>query len=311
MKQPGKTPSLAALRVFEAAARLGSVSAAAGELHVTHSAVSQKIKALEDSMGVRLFGRSGRHIVLTVAGRELALGVNEALCALAQTTRQVLQRANPNRLTVTTLPSFASCWLTPRIGRFIEQEPDVEINLISTSTVLDFTRDGVDAAIRWMAKPDESLDATLLMHDEMIVVASPDYLRDHPVQEPADLAGCALLRADDESWLRWFERAGLDWGESSKGVFFNDSSLALRWAEIGRGVVLTRRSLAAESLHNGALVQLFDITVPEERIYWFVTPADLAPTPLLQRFRDWVFKEAATSLPQARPSARTDQAKNK
>ena len=295
MKQPGRVPPLPALRVFEAAARLGSISAAANELHVTHSAVSQQIKSLEDALGVRLFGRSGRNVVLTSAGRELALGANEALCAIARTAQQVRQRANPNRLTVTTLPSFATCWLTPRIGRFIEMEPDVEINLISTCALLDFTRDGVDAAIRWTASPDESLDASLLMRDEMLVVASPDYLRTHPLKTPSDLAGCALLRAEDESWIPWFTRAGLDWEESSKGLFFNDSSLALRWAEDGRGVVLTRRSLADESLRNGSLIQPFDITVPEERIYWFVTPRDVEPTPLLQRFRAWVFSEVASS----------------
>jgi len=296
MKQPGKVPPLAALRVFEAAARLGSISAAATELHVTHSAVSQQIKTLEDSLGVRLFGRSGRNVVLTSAGRELALDANEALCAIARSAQRVRQRANPNRLTVTTLPSFAACWLTPRIGRFIELEPDVEINLISTCALLDFTRDGVDAAIRWTEKPDDSLDAALLMKDEMLVVASPEYLRTHPLKTPSDLAGCSLLRAEDESWLPWFARAGLDWQESGKGLFFNDSSLALRWAENSRGVVLTRRSLADESLRNGTLIQLFDITVPEARIYWFVTPADVGPTPLLQRFRQWIFGEVQASI---------------
>ena len=292
MKQPGRIPPLPALRVFEAAARLGSISAAAEELHVTHSAVSQQVKSLEEALGVKLFGRSGRNVVLTSAGRELALGANEALCAIARTTHLVRQRANPNRLTVTTLPSFAACWLTPRIGRFIELEPDVEINLISTCEVLDFDRDGVDAAIRWTATANETLDSTALMHDEMLVVASPTYLQSRTLRTPIDLANCALLRADDESWAPWFARAGLDWPEPDKGLFFNDSSLALRWAEHGRGVALTRRSLADESLCNGSLVQLFDITVPEERIYWFVTPKNAVPTPLLQRFRQWVFSEA-------------------
>ena len=101
---------------------------------------------------------------------------------------------------MTTLPSFAACWLTPRIGRFIELEPDVEINLISTCEVLDFDRDGVDAAIRWTATANEALDSTALMHDEMLVVASPAYLQSRTLRTPIDLANCALLRADDESW---------------------------------------------------------------------------------------------------------------
>lgn len=295
MKQPGKIPSLPALRVFEAAARLGSISAAATELHVTHSAVSQQVKSLEDSLGLRLFGRSGRNVVLTSAGRELALGANEALCALARTTHLVRQRANPNRLTVTTIPSLAACWLTPRIGRFIDSEPGVVINLISTGEVLDFARDGIDVALRWSALTDETLDTSLLMRDEMLVVASPEYLQTHTLAKPSDLANCALLRADDESWVLWFARAELDWQEPEKGLSFNDSALALRWAEDGRGIILTRRSLAAEALRNGSVVQLFDITVPVEKAYWFVTPKDAEPTPLLQRFRQWMFSEVQAS----------------
>jgi len=296
MKQPGKLPSLPALRVFEAAARLGSISAAATELHVTHSAVSQQVKSLEDSLGVRLFGRSGRKVVLTSAGRELALGANEALYALAQTTHLVRQRANPNRLTVTTSPSFAACWLTPRIGRFIDSEPGIVINLISTGEVLDFARDGVDVAIRWSVVPDETQDSTLFMHDDMLVVASPSYLKTHTANTPEDLADCSLLRADDECWAPWFAQAGLDWPEPDTGLFFNDSALALRWAEDGRGIILTRRSLADEALRNGTLVQLFDITVPVEKTYWFVTPKDVEPTPLLQRFRQWVFSETKSGV---------------
>lgn len=303
MKRPGKIPPLPALRVFEAAARLGSISAAADELFVTHSAVSQQVKSLESMLGVKLFGRSGRNVVLTAAGRELALGANEALCSIARTTQRVRQRANPNRLTVTTIPSLAACWLTPRIGRFIELEPEVVINLISTGEVLDFTRDGVDVAIRWSVLPDETLDTTLLMRDEMLVVTSPGYLLEQALGVPADLAGCALLRADDESWAPWFAAAGLDWNEPEKGLFFNDSALALRWAEEGRGVILTRRSLADEGLRDGSLVQLFDITVPVERAYWFVTPKGVEPTPLLKRFRQWVFGEVRNGVSNGNPDS--------
>ncbi len=303
MKRPGKIPPLPALRVFEAAARLGSISAAADELFVTHSAVSQQVKSLENMLGVKLFGRSGRNVVLTVAGRELALGANEALCAIARTTQQVRQRANPNRLTVTTIPSLAACWLTPRIERFIELEPEVVINLISSGEVLDFTRDGVDVAIRWSVLPDETLDTTLLMRDEMLVVASPGYLLEHALGVPADLAGCALLRAEDESWAPWFGAAGLDWQEPENGLFFNDSALALRWAEGGRGAILTRRSLADEGLRDGSLVQLFDITVPVDRAYWFVTPKGVEPTPLLKRFRQWVFGEVRNGVFSSNPDS--------
>lgn len=293
MEKPGKLPPLAALRVFEAAARLGSISAAADELSVTHSAVSQQIKSLEESFGVRLFGRAGRRVVLTAAGRELALGANEALCALARTANLVRRRANPHRLTVTTLPSFATRWLSPRMGSFLRLEPRVEISLIAASAVLDFDRDGIDVALRFGLGDWPGMRAERLLDDEMLVVANPAYLGGPLPRQPADLAGCTLLRSDGEFWAPWFARVGLDWPEPDTGLFVNDSSLVLQWVEAGRGVALTRRSLADEALRRGTLVQLFDATLPMERGYWFVTPEGVEPTPLLSRFRDWLFVEAA------------------
>ena len=294
MKSPGRLPPLAALRAFEAAARLASVSGAASELHVTHSAVSQQIKSLEEALGVPLFVRRGRGIVLTAAGRELAVGANEALRAIAETAFRVRQRANPRRLTITTLPSFAACWLTPRIGRFIEDVPGVEINVVSTSAMLDYAREGIDVGIRFGTGnyEDEGLDALPLMRDETLVVASPAYLARRRVEKPADLAGCALLRSENESWARWFAAAGLDWPEPEAGLFFSDFALALSWAENGHGVALTRRSLADDALCRQRLVHILDVTLPEERAYWFVTPQGAELTPLLERFRAWIFAEA-------------------
>ena len=291
MKSPGKLPPLPALRAFEAVARLGSVTAAAGELHVTHSAVSQQIKSLEDALAIKLFTRQGRRLLLTAAGSELAHGANAALCAIAVTASRARQRANPRRLTITTLPSFAACWLTPRIGRFIEQEAGVEINIQSTSELLDYAREGIDVGIRFGSGNYDGLDALPLMRDEALLVASPDYVARRAIARPADLAGCALLRSDSESWAQWFAAAGLDWSEPESGLFFSDFALALTWAENGHGVALTRRSLADAALRQGSVVQLFDVTVPDARIYSLVTPRGSEPTALRERFRDWLFDE--------------------
>ena len=303
MKSPGKLPPLPALRAFEAAARLGSVTAAAEELHVTHSAVSQQIKGLEAALGVKLFARSGRRIVLTVAGRELALGANEALCAIARTTQQVRQRANPRRLTVTTIPSFAACWLTPKISRFLEAMPEVELNIVSTSTPLDYVREGIDVGIRFGAGQYDGLDATRLMGDETLLVASPRYLAQHLLQTPADLAQCRLVRSTGETWTQWFAHAGLDWPEPETGLFFDDFALALTWAENGNGIALTRRSLADEALRKGTLVQIFDITLPDERQYWLVTPSGIEPTPVLTHFKTWLLREASGNDHHDQPAA--------
>lgn len=287
------------LRVFESAARLGSFGAAADELAVTQSAVSHQIRALEEQLGFALFLRVGRGVQLTPAGQELSVEVNDALCGIGSMLARLRQRANPDRLTVTTMPSFAARWLGPRIGRFIEQEPGIELNIISTAGVLDFVRDGVDVAIRFGfgEYPDQS--AELLMRDEMLVVASPALLAGKHLTQAADLKDFALLRSDGEFWRAWFERVGLNWPEPQGGLFFNDSALVLQAALDGRGVALSRRSLCQQDLDSGRLVQLFPETLPNGRAYWFVTPEGVPLTPLARRFRDWVFCEAGRCPPVA------------
>jgi LysR family glycine cleavage system transcriptional activator len=129
------------------------------------------------------------------------------------------------------------------------------------------------------------------MGDEILAVASPEYVVRNAIRAPEDLARCRLIRSTDDSWAAWFAGAGLDRPDPDAGLFFDDFSLALTWAQNGQGATLTRRSLATESLRRGTLVQLFDIALPDERKYWFVTPTGIQPTPLLVKFRDWVFAE--------------------
>lgn len=293
MDKPSRLPPLGMLRIFEAAARSQSFTAAARELNVTHSAVSHQIRGLEEQLGFALFHREGRGVQLTVLGQEFALRVNRALCDMGLSLTQLLQRANPNLLTVTTMPSFAACWLGPRIGDFLENHPQAEFNLISTTTVLDFARDGVDIAIRFGFGDYPAQDAGLLMRDEMLVVGSPTLIGDHPPKDPADLARWPLLRSDGEFWKGWFARAGLDWPEPEGGLFINDSSLVLQAARAGHGIALSRRSLCQMDLDAGHLQQLFALTLPNSRAYWFVTPAGIEHSALARDFRTWIFAEAA------------------
>ncbi|WP_341677907.1 transcriptional regulator GcvA [Niveibacterium sp. SC-1] len=298
MEAPARLPPLSALRAFEAAARLGSFSLAATELFVTHGAVSHQIRGLEAQLGFPLFVREGRGVRLTPAGQELAERTNAAFCEIGRTVAMLRQRANPRRLTVTTMPSFAARWLAPRIGQFIEQHPDVELNIITTNAILDFARDGVDIAVRFglgQCPPDET--ATRLLEDELMVVASPALLAGRTPGSPRELKAFPLLRADGEYWKPWFARVGLDWEEPTTGLFFSDSSLILQAAVEGRGVALTRRRLCEREVAAGRLVQLFAETLASARAYWFVHPAEGVLTPLAQRFRDWIFAEAAAADP--------------
>lgn len=297
MDKPARLPPLGMLRVFEAAARLGSFSAAASELSVTHSAVSHQIRALEAQLGFALFLREGRGVQLTPLGQELARQVNASLCDIGRNLALLRQRANPRRLTVSTMPSFASRWLGPRIGSFLDQEPDIEFNVISTAEVLDFARDGVDVAIRFGFGDYPGQQAEFLMGDEMLVVASPSLLAGRKLQKPEELRDWPLLRSDGEFWRGWFERAGLDWPEPQGGLYINDSALVLQAALDGRGIALSRRSLCQLELDAGRLQQLFPLTLPNSRAYWFVTPKGPDISPLTRRFHAWIFAEAARCPP--------------
>ncbi len=317
MDAPGRLPSLSALRVFEAAARLASFSRAAEELFVTHSAVSHQVRGLEEQLGFALFQRQGRAVVLTPAGEELLVATNAALRQIADTVAGLKRRANPNRLSVSCMPSFAGRWLAPRIGAFIDRHPTAEVNVTSSIALTDFTRDGVDVCIRWGPGPYTGVRAELLMDDVLFPVLSPALVAGRRLVWPADLAGLPLLRSEGEDWVPWFRAAGLDWPEPASGLMMSDSALVLQAAIEGRGVALARRSLAALALRTGKLVRPFPIEIPathapdscivpageacpfEERPrwrYWIVLPERDTDTPLLRSFLAWLRAEAAADL---------------
>jgi LysR family transcriptional regulator, glycine cleavage system transcriptional activator len=293
MKKPPKLPPLSALRVFEAAARHPSFSAAADELAVTHGAVSQQIRALEEWLGLDLFERSGRRVTLTREGLEFAATANDALCRIGDAAASLRRRTNPNRLTITTMPSFAARWLAPRISRFLDVEPGVEFSIVTTAEVLDFVHDGVDVAIRCGFGPYPGENAERLMPETLLVVASPGYVGGKLPMTPDSLAQHPLIREDYPFWEDWFAGTGLSLTVPSNGLVFNDSSLALQAAIDGRGIAVTRRSIASGEIAAGRLVKVFPQEVPTELSYWYVTAGRARETPLAQRFRAWMFAEVA------------------
>src|SRR5436305_7972435 len=141
-------PAMQALRAFDAAARLSSLSRAAEELHLTHGAISHQIKALEADLGVSLVARAGRGIRLTDEGERFAARVRETLDRLAEAVREVTDKSNPHRIRVSVVPSFAARWLLPRIGRFIAAHPDIDLDVRAQLTLVDFQRDDVDFGVR-------------------------------------------------------------------------------------------------------------------------------------------------------------------
>lgn len=306
MLPPGKLPPLPALRTFEAAARLASYSRAAEELHVTHSAVSHQIRALEEQLGFALFTRQGRAVVLTAAGEALAASANAALRQMAETIGDLRRRTDTRRLSISVMPSFAGRWLAPRIASFIDANPDCEVNILSSTERVDFSREAVDVAIRWGPGAYTGVRVEHLMDDVLFPVLSPNFPGGVP-RQPSELLRLPLLRSDLEAWRPWFRLAGLDVAEPNAGLMMSDSGLLVRAAIKGQGVALARRSLVSLALRRGKLVRPFaeDLQVPyhlpdgsDENTgprwrYWIVLPQRRVETPLLLRFLDWVRAEAA------------------
>ncbi|MBN3760130.1 transcriptional regulator GcvA [Burkholderia sp. Ac-20365] len=285
-------PALNAIKAFEAAARHESFSRAADELYVTHGAVSHQIRALEEELGVKLFARDGKRVRLTDVGRRYAAQVRTALISLVEATREIRAGDRDRRLVVSMLSSFAARWVTPRIGRFIEANPQWDLELLSTNALTDFARDDVDCAIRFGNGPYPALHSELLLEEVFFPACSPTFNGGNLPKNPTDLANLPLLRSDDELWRPWFDAAGLtDWPEPKRGVLYQDSSNLLQAAIDGQGIALTRRSLAMHEVAAGRLVRLFDIDGPSPWQYYFICTPQLMQTARVKAFRDWVFDE--------------------
>jgi LysR family glycine cleavage system transcriptional activator len=287
-----KLPALNALRTFEAAARHESFSRAADELFVTHGAVSHQMRALEEELGVALFARTGKRVRLTDAGNRYAKSVRAALMTLADATRDVRSGERTRRLVVSSSPSFSARWITPRIGSFMDRHPEVDVDLLSTNALADFSRDDVDVAIRYGRGNYPDLHVELLLDEVAFPVCSPTFNGGQLPKTPADLLHVPLLRSDTDLWRPWFEAAGLpDATEPRRGVLFDDSSNLLLAAGDGQGVALARSSIVMQELVAGRLVRLFDVEAASPWSYYFVCPPPLMTSARVQAFRAWIFEE--------------------
>jgi LysR family glycine cleavage system transcriptional activator len=288
-----RLPPMQALRAFEAAARARSLTRAAETLNLTHSAISHQIKALEADFGVRLIERAGRGIRLTDEGERFASRVRAVLSDLADAVREVTEHTNPRKLRVSVMPSFAARWLLPRIGRFFAAHPDIDLDVNANNALADFKRDDIDVAIRHGLGDWPGLTSEYVLDDFYFPVCSPRLANGRLPARPPELAQHTLLRSEGDLWKPWFEAAGLDWPEPTRGPMFSDSSHTMQAAIEGQGIALARTSLLGDDVRNGVLIRLFDVVVPSPRKYFLVYPPRLADSPKLAPFRQWLFDEVA------------------
>ena len=291
---PRRLPPLNSLRAFEAAARHLSFTRAAEELHVTQAAVSHQIKGLEDYLGRKLFRRLNRALLLTDDGQAYLPSVSKAFELLNEATAHLLRSRTPGPLTVSVLPSFAARWLVPRLGKFRQAHPDIDLRIDPSTRLTDFSLGDVDVGIRYGRGKYPGLRADWLMTEDIFPVCSPALLRgEHPLREPSDLKHHVLLHDDGHGeWRTWLLAAGADDVDPTHGSIFTDSSMVIQAAMAGQGVALARGVLAADELAAGRLVRPFKLSLPTEYAYYFVSPEDTAEQPKIAAFREWLLAEA-------------------
>jgi len=293
-----RLPPLNALRAFESAARSESFTRAAEELCVTQAAVSQQVKALEATLGIKLFNRERQRLVITSAGREYLAVIRDALDRIAVGTERVVQRQSSGKLTVSTSPDFAAKWLVYRLSRFAEAYPGIELRVFATMQHVDFVREEIDLAVRHGDGTWVGLDAARLCSERLFPVCSPKLVSGrNRLVKPSDIIRFPILHLEDsKAWARWFDAAGVTDADVSHGPVFNRASMLIDAAVDGQGVALARTTLAAWDLINGRLVRPFAISLRVSNAYWIVSPKATTTLPKIVTVRDWLLAEAADDL---------------
>ena len=293
-------PPLNALRAFEAAGRLLSLTKAARELHVTPAAVSHQVKGLEGYLGVKLFRRVGNSLLLTDAGQAFLPGLGEGFDRLADAVDRQKEHDSRGPLHVSVAPAFASKWLVPRLERFDASHPDIDVRISASLELVDIDRDGFDAAIRLGRGSYPGMDVRELFAESVVPMCAPDLIEaPHPLRTPADLRHQVLLHDDSlrfdraaPDWPMWLKAAGVKDVDPSRGPHFSHPDHAMQAAIEGAGMVLGWRTLAAADLAASRLAIPFDLTLPMELAFYFVCPRVAAERPKVVAFRDWLLEES-------------------
>lgn len=296
MKPPARRlPPLAALRAFEAAARHLSFKRAAQELFVTPTAVSHQIRVLEEDLGVKLFERRTRQVVMTAEAQALYPVLRDGFDAFARAIEGLTRRPDRAAVTLSATRAFTARWLVPRIAGFQRAHPDVDLRLLATDEVVDLAAGAADLAIRYGRGPHAGLAAEPLLVDRFAPVAHPSI----GLLTPADLARATLIhfewsKADPENptWPRWYQAAGLGAREGPAGLFFTDESHAIQATLAGHGAGLLSLTLLSAELESGTLAQPFG-PVLDGMTYWLVQAPDRPPTEAAAALCAWLRAECA------------------
>ncbi|MEL6209721.1 MAG: LysR substrate-binding domain-containing protein [Pseudomonadota bacterium] len=285
-------PPLQAIRVFDAAARRGSFTAAASDLGMTQAAVSYQIKVLEERVGAPLFHRRRRGVELSPAGARMAARIGVALDGIADAFAEA-RNATGGHLSISVIPTFATHFLAARLGRFQVEHPDLSVCVETSETPVDFVSGDFDVAIRAGKGNWLGLSAHLLVPTVFAPMLSPELARQTALREPRDLLGLPILSQGDPWWAMWLRAAGLEPDERVDGPaqHMGAQVLEANAAMAGQGVAMLTPALFAEELARGRLVQPFALTCDDGTGYWLVYPESHRNSTKIRLFRRWIEAE--------------------
>lgn len=286
-------PPLAAVRVFEAAARLGNFTRAAEELGMTQAAVSYQIKAIEERIGAPLFHRVRRQVSLTEAGRRIAPLVSGAFDALDDAFA-IARSESESVLTISCSNTFASNWLAPRLGGFQMDKPGLAVRLRTNDAIVDFAHEDVDVAIRNSDVPWPGLVSHFLMRVPITSVASPDFIaRFGPIDSVEQVMRLPRLSPDDMWWTQWRDQVGGRHVEPAptRGVRLDSQVMEGNAALAGQGIAILNPALWAREIAAGRLVRLLPLVAFGRRHYWLVYPEARRNAAKVKAFRAWLDSE--------------------
>ncbi len=295
MTDATRLPSLNALRAFAVAARHLNLTAAAKELFVTPSALSHQIRNLEQHLGVSLFHRTRQGLRLTQEGEVILPGIREAFDLIGGALSRLHTPKTANILHVSMLSTFAMRWFIPRLFRFQQRHPDIEVRISTSIELADLDRGDIDCALRSGQGNWPGTKADRLFAEHFTPVCSPSLLSSEtPLNNPADLKDHTLLHAKlrPDDWRDWLIAAGLPDMEPRQIQMFETRNFAIAAAIRGLGVAIIDPALVTEELKDGRLVQPFPQTLPTESAYYFVCPDREGEKPALALFRQWLLDEA-------------------
>lgn len=290
---------LNALRAFEAAGRLSSFSRAGDELRVSHSTISHHIRGLEQALGIELFVRRDRTVVLTAAGASLLPTLTRSFNAIAESLVALRTHNTENTVKVTVTPSFANKWLMPKLGRFHAKNSRVDVQLTSSLALDDFSGGKFNVGVRAGAGRWRGFKSELLMLIHMTPLCSPKLLGDrNPLDSAQSLRDLTLIHADvgegaivKSEWGEWLRAVGADDIDCTTGLSFHDPGLALQAAIDGLGVAIGYLELARDDIAAGRLVQPFEATISHPWSYYLVTPANQQNSREVELFCEWLRSE--------------------